>query len=106
MTRSQASELSGAIWILGVGLALAIQLMLILPLIALIDCCVILSLAFPTPSLQGISTLVIVRQSSIDYLQNFLWLLTIMEKKCASELFRMKTYTEEINMAHLILKTN
>jgi len=106
MTRSQAFELLGAVWILGVGLALTIQPVLILLLIALIDCCVILSLAFPTPSLQGISTLVIVRQSSIDYLQNFLWLLTIMEKKCASELFRMKTYTEEINMAHLILKTN
>lgn len=28
------------------------------------------------------------------------------KKKCASELFRMKTYTEEINKAHLILKTN
>lgn len=87
-------------------LAFMVQPVLILPLIALIDCCVILSLAFPTPSLRGISTLVIVRQGSIDYFQNFLWLLTIMEKNCASELFKMKTYTEEINKAHLILKTN
>lgn len=76
-------------------------------LIAVIDCWVILSPAVPPPSLLGISTAGIVRQGSIDYPQNLLLLLTIMGKKNhASELFRMKIYTEEIDKAHLILKTN
>lgn len=79
-------------------------------LTAVMDCWVI---ACCSPFLtSGDFNTGILSQGSIDYPQNLLLLLTKIGRKkkkkppCASELFRMKIYTEEIDKAHLILKTN
>lgn len=94
-------------WVGGVALHSSQKPELAPLLVTLTDCGVILSPAVPPSLLLGISTAGIVSHSSIDYPQNLLLLLTIMGKKNhASELFRMKIYAEEIDKAHLILKTN